>query len=80
MKDRVRIKIIMLGDPYGMLIDVPPILEFLLRHVAGFLERRQIAVSVIITLYAGVAVPVPAAGSISSPVDDTKIRTPASFS
>ena len=60
----------------AVFIDLHAVGKFLRRHVAGFFQQRQITVGIIVTLDAGIAVPVPDAAEITREIDITEICDP----
>ena len=69
----VAVQVVLLADGAGVGEDLRREAVLLFRHVAEFLDQRQIDVGLDVALRAGVAVPVPSAAEVAALLDDAQI-------
>jgi hypothetical protein len=77
LKDRVVVEFEVVADPLCVLIDLRRVGVLFLRHVAGFLQQREIAVGFDVALGAGVTVPIPGAAEVAPGLDDFEVGNAA---
>src|SRR5271154_1204115 len=69
----VFVEVVVPGDALGMLEDLGREGVLLLRNVAEFLDKRQVAVGFNVALSAGIPVPIPGAAEVAALLDDAQV-------
>ena len=73
LEKRQFVQAVVFADALAVLVDLRCVGILLLRHVAEFLQQRQVAVGLDVALAAGVAVPVPGAAEVGAGFDQQDV-------